>query len=46
MFQVSVGYIFTFLDYAVIANGNLLVLSTFHNNEMSVKGVCQYRAGE
>lgn len=40
MLQVSVGYIFTFLDYAVTANGNLLVLSTFHNNEMSVKGVC------
>ena len=40
MFQVSVEYIFTFLDYAVIANGNLLVLSTFHNNEMTVKGVC------
>lgn len=40
MLEVIVGNIFIFLEYAVFVNDKLLVLSCFHDSEMSVKGAC------
>lgn len=40
MLHVNVGSIFAYLDYAVAAEGQLLVLSCFSNSELALKGVC------
>ena len=40
MLHVTVGNIFTYLNYAVTVDGKLIVLSAFNNNEMSVKSMC------
>lgn len=41
MLHVSVGNVFSYLNYAVTIDRKLMVLSTFSNNEMSVKGICK-----
>ncbi|MBQ3512169.1 MAG: hypothetical protein IJA32_00010 [Lachnospiraceae bacterium] len=40
MLRVTVGNIFTYLNYAVAVDEKLIVLSAFNNNEMSIKGMC------
>jgi len=40
MLQVSAGNVFAYLDYAVIVDRNLLLLSVFHRSSMAVAGLC------
>ena len=40
MLHVNVGNIFSYLNYAVMVDEQLMILSAFNNNEMSIKGLC------
>lgn len=40
MLHVNAGNVFAYLDYAVAINRQLLILSSYSNSEMSLKGVC------